>query len=49
VYFASPLCRQWRLGHSACSAKGGVPRFIRFGFVSHPLREEYCVCMTGET
>jgi hypothetical protein len=33
---ASPLCRQWVPGHSACSTKG-VPRFIRLGFVSHTL------------
>jgi hypothetical protein len=36
------------VGHSACSTKGGVSGFIRFGFVSHPLREEYCVCKTGK-
>jgi hypothetical protein len=23
VYLALPLYRQWRLGHNACSAKGG--------------------------
>jgi hypothetical protein len=49
VYLSSPLCHQWRPGHSVCSAKGGVPGFIRYGFVSCHLREEYCVCMTGET
>jgi hypothetical protein len=37
------------LGHSACTAKGGVSGFIRFGFVSHPLREEECVYTIGET
>jgi hypothetical protein len=28
--------RQWGLGHSARSAKVGMQRFFRFGFVSHP-------------
>jgi hypothetical protein len=30
-----PEGRQWGPGRSARSAKGGVQRFIRFGFVSH--------------
>jgi hypothetical protein len=33
---ALPEGRQRGPRHSACSAKVGVQRFIRFGFVSHP-------------
>jgi hypothetical protein len=36
VYLALPEGRQWGPGRSARSAKVGVQRFIRFGFVSHP-------------
>jgi hypothetical protein len=33
---ALPDGRQWGSGRSACSAKVGVQRFFRFGYVSHP-------------
>jgi hypothetical protein len=33
---ALPEGRQWGPGRSARSAKVGVQRFFRFGFVSHP-------------
>ena len=46
---ALPEGRQWRPGHSACSAKGGcLSSFDLVLLVTH-LREEYCVCTTGET
>jgi hypothetical protein len=49
VSFASPLCRQWGLGHSACSAKGGCRGLFDLVLLVTHLREEYCVCMTGKT
>jgi hypothetical protein len=30
-------------GHSACSVEAGCREIISFAFVSHALREEYCV------
>jgi hypothetical protein len=36
VLLALPDGRQWGLGRSARSAKVGVQRLFRFGFVSHP-------------
>jgi hypothetical protein len=49
VKFASSLCRQWVLGHSACSAKGGCRGSFDLVLLVTHLRVEYCVCATGET
>jgi hypothetical protein len=49
VYLALPLCHQWGLGHSACSAKGGCRGSFDLILLVTPFRKEYCVCTTGET
>jgi hypothetical protein len=46
---ALPLCCQRGSGHSACSAKGGCRGSFDLVLLVTHLREEYCVCMTGET
>jgi hypothetical protein len=46
---ASPLCRRWGSRHSACSAKRGCRGSFDLVLLVTHLREEYCVCMTGET
>jgi hypothetical protein len=49
VQFASLLCHQWGLGHSACFAKGGCRGSFDLVLLVTDLREEYCVCMSSET
>jgi hypothetical protein len=36
-------------GHSACSTKGGCRGSFNFVLLVTHLREECCVCTTGET
>jgi hypothetical protein len=43
------LCHQWGSGHSACYAKGGCRGSFDLVLLVTHLREEYCVCTTGET
>jgi hypothetical protein len=49
VWFALPLCLQWGLGHSVCSAKGGCQGSFDLVLLVTHLRKDYCVCTTGET